>query len=156
MENIIIYLVSATLLVILTFLFLYFKNEKANKQTQETIKNFLEEFKRLLINTASDLSNRFEEQRKEVKISQDQTNSKMNSGFEELERDNKEIRKEASNYVSKLQQTFKDYADRVDKLLMKYSEDNLNSQKETNQLKLQIQQELQNLLKEIKAPLDLE
>jgi len=162
MDNLtaIIFITSLTLAAILTFSVLYFKTEKTNRLTLhdniESLKEILTELKSLSINTASDISGRLNELRKEVKLAQDQANAKMNSGFAKMEEENKEIRKETSSYISTIQTTFKDYADRVDKLLAHYANDTLENQRETNQLKQQIQQELQNILKEIKSPLDLD
>ena len=157
---VILIIASLTLISIITFLILYFKNEKNNRQIEqdnlEVLKSGLTELKNLSINTASDITNRFNDLRKEVKLSQDQANTKMNSGFENLEEENKKIRKEIADNITKLQSAFKDYAEKADKLLTKYSNDVDENKKETNQLKEQIQQQLQNILKEIKSPLDLD
>jgi hypothetical protein len=58
--------------------------------------------------------------------------------------------------MSEIKITFKDYAQKVQETLSKYSEDNNQSKLETNKLKEQIQKELKNILIEIKAPLDLD
>lgn len=156
-----ILIITALILVaFLIFLISYFKNEKVNREIEydniESLKTILSELQTFCTAMKTDMTDSFNELRKEVKISQDKANTKMNSGFITLEEENKEIRKEASAFVNKLQTTFKDYAERVDKLLVKYTNDNIDNQKETNQIKQQIQQELQNILKEIKSPLDLD
>ena len=163
MDTIIIVVLILSVLILLTcavFILLYFKAEKARKQADadnlEILQNEFAELKKLEINTASDLTDRFDALRKEIKLSQDQANAKMNLGFENLEIENKDIRKEIAANITKLESSFKDYADKADRLLSKYSNDVADTQKDANQLREQIQKELQNILKEIKSPLDLD
>mgnify|MGYP003460928775 CR=1 FL=1 len=163
MDTIIIVVLILSVLILLTsavFILLYFKTEKARKQADadnlEILQNEFAEIKKLEINTASDLSDRFDALRKEIKLSQDQANAKMNLGFENLETENIDIRKEIAANITKLELAFKDYADKADRLLSKYSNDVADTQKEANQLKEQIKKELQNILIEIKSPLDLD
>jgi hypothetical protein len=49
-----------------------------------------------------------------------------------------------------------EFSQKVQEALTKYSEDNYQIKQETIRLKEKIEIELQNILKEIKAPLDLE
>src|SRR5690606_13426081 len=99
------------------------RHEKANSLTLsanfDAVNHSLEELKTLSLKAASDISERFNDLRKEVKIAQDQANTKMNSGFELLKEDNKKTKKEFSEQVNNLLTSHKDYAERVDKLITK-------------------------------------
>ncbi len=75
---------------------------------------------------------------KRIKTAHDEANSKINSNFVQL------------------QIAFKEYSIKVQETLTRYSEENLELRKATNQIKEQIQKDLNNILTEIKAPLDLE
>ena len=89
-------------------------------------------------------------------MAQDQANSKINSGFEQLQSENLNIKKDVKENISEIKTTFKDYSQKVQEALIKYSEDNHQSKLEANKLKEKMYSELQNILKEIKAPLDLD
>ena len=106
--------------------------------------------------TANKQNEIFEELRKEIKLAQDQANSKINSGFEQLQSENINIQKDVKEKVSDIKTTFKDYSQKVQDALTKYSEDSHQSKLEANRLKEQMQIELKNILTEIKAPLDLD
>jgi predicted nucleic acid-binding Zn-ribbon protein len=171
MDIILLITASLTLFAVGTFMYLYLKNEKKNKTERG---NDINEIKQLMsvvqtkihetahqqqtkIQDLAILQNeKFEGLAKEVKLAQDQANSKINSGFEQLQSENLNIQKDVKEKISEIETTFKDYSQKVQEALTKYTEDSKESKLETIKLKEQIQQELKNILTEIKAPLDLD
>jgi hypothetical protein len=171
MEIILIITASLTLIVLGAFMYLYLKNEKKNKterandineikQLMTTVQTKIQEIAYQQQTKMQDLAllhnEKFEGLAKEVKLAQDQANSKINSGFEQLQSENSNIQKDVKEKISEIKTTFKDYSQKVQEALTKYSEDSHQSKLETNKLKEQIQKELKNILTEIKAPLDLD
>jgi uncharacterized protein YoxC len=151
---------SLTLIVIGVFLYLYLSNEKKNKLERVNDINELKKALTALQAKTQDLATlqneKFEGLAKVVKLAQDQANSKINSGFEQLQSENSSIQKDVKEKISDIKTTFKDYSQKVQEALTKYSEDSHQSKLEANKLKEKMQSELQNILKEIKAPLDLD
>lgn len=160
MDIALIIISSLTLIVVSFFLYLYKTNEKKNKADRETdlidLKRLLTDTETKIQETANKQNEIFEELRKEIKLAQDQANSKINSGFEQLQSENINIQKDVKEKVSDIKTTFKDYSQKVQDALTKYSEDSHQSKLEANRLKEQMQIELKNILTEIKAPLDLD
>ena len=160
MDIALIIISSLTLIVVIFFLYLYKTNEKKNKADRETdlidLKRLLTDTETKIQETANKQNEIFEELIKEIKLAQDQANSKINSGFEQLQSENINIQKDVKEKVSDIKTTFKDYSQKVQDALTKYSEDSHQSKLEANRLKEQMQIELKNILTEIKAPLDLD
>lgn len=142
MDIALIIISSVTLIVIGFFLYLYWTNEKKNKAERANDINELKELLTALQNkiqeTSSKQNEKFEALAKNIMKAHDEANSKINNNFELL------------------QTAFKDYSQKVQEALTKYSDENIESKKATNQIKDQIQKELKNILTEIKAPLDLD
>ena len=160
MDIALIILTSLTLIVIGLFLYLYLTNEKKNKVERTNNINELKLALTALQSKTQDLAilqnEKFEGLAKEVKLTQEQANSKMNSGFEQLQSENLNIQKDVNEKVSEIKTSFKDYSQKIHETITKYSEDSHQSKLEANRLKENMQSELQNILKEIKAPLDLD
>lgn len=151
---------SLTLIILGVFLYLYWTNEKKNKVERASNINELKQALTALQTKTQDAATlqneKFEGLAREVKLAQDQANSKINSGFEQLQSENLNIQKDVNENISEIKTTFKDYSQKVQEALTKYSEDNHQSKLEANKLKEKMHSELQNILKEIKAPLDLD
>lgn len=151
---------SLTLIILSVFLYLYWTNEKKNKVERASNINELKQALTALQTKTQDAATlqneKFEGLAREVKLAQDQANSKINSGFEQLQSENLNIQKDVKENISEIKTTFKDYSQKVQEALTKYSEDNHQSKLEANKLKEKMYSELQNILKEIKAPLDLD
>ncbi len=160
MDIALIIISSFILIVVSFFLYLYKTNEKKNKADRETdlidLTRLLTDTETKIQETANKQNEKFEELRKEIKLAQDQANSKINNGFEQLQSENINIQKDVKEKVSDIKTTFKDYSQKVQEALTKYSEDSHQSKLEANRLKEQMQIELKNILTEIKAPLDLD
>ena len=160
METALIIISSLTLILIVFFLYFYKTNEKKNKANREIdlsgLKQILADTQTKNQDIANKQNEKFDELRKEVKLAQDQANSKINSGFEQLQNANIDIQKDVKEKISDIKTTFKDYSQKIQDALTKYSEDNHQSKLEANRLKEQMQIELKNILTEIKAPLDLD
>ena len=148
---------SLTLIILSVFLYLYWTNEKKNKVERASNINELKQALTALQTKTQDAATlqneKFEGLAREVKLAQDQANSKINSGFEQLQSENLNIQKDVKENISEIKTTFKDYSQKVQEALIKYSEDNHQSKLEANKLKEKMYSELQNILKEIKAPL---
>lgn len=171
MDIILIIVGSLTLIAVCAFMYLYLKNEKKNKTERA---NEIYEIKQLMTAIQTKIqetdhqqqtkmqalallqNEKFEGLAKEVKLAQDQSNSKINSGFEQLQSENSNIQKDIIEKISEIKTTFEDYSRKVQETLSKYSESSHQSKLETNKIKEQIQKELKNILTEIKAPLDLD
>jgi len=151
---------SLTLIAIGVFMYLYWINEKKNKAERANDINELKQTLTALQTKVQDLATlqneKFQGLAKEVKLAQDQSNSKINSGFEQLQIENTGIQKDVKDKISEIKKAFNEYSQKVQEALTKYSEDNHQSKLEANELKDKMQTELQNILKEIKAPLDLD
>lgn len=160
MEQPILIIASLTLIGVVTFIFLYLTTEKKKKAARETELSELKELLTVVQTKISDTSNqvtgKFEALSKEVRIAQDQANQKINSGFEQLQTENSNVQKDVKEKVGDIKNAFKEYSMKVQETLTKYSTDNAEFKKNTEQLKEQMQKELQNILKEIKTPLDLD
>ncbi len=160
MDIALIIISSFTLIVTCVFLYLYLTNEKKNKVDKANRFNELRQALTDFQTKTQDLANlqneKFEGLAKEVKVSQDQANSKINTGFEQLQKENSNIQKEVNDKISEIKTAFKDYSQKIQDTLTNYSKDSHQSKLEANKLKEQMQIELHNILKEIKAPLDLD
>jgi len=160
MEIVLIINSSLTLILVCVFLYLFWTNNKKNKV--ENKKN-IEELKYALTalqTKTQELTTlqieKFDGLAKIVKLAQDEANAKINSGFEHLQSENSNIQKDIKEKISEIKTAFKDYSQKVQETLTKYSEDSHQSKLEANMLKEKMQYELQNILNEIKAPLDLD
>jgi hypothetical protein len=171
MDIILIIIGSLTLIAVCVFMYFYLKNEKKNqteraneiyeiKQLMTTIQTKIQEIdhqQQTKMQALALLQNeKFEGLAKEVKLAQDQSNSKMNSGFEQLQSENSNIQKDIREKIFEIKTTFEDYSRKVQESLTKYSENSNQSKLETNKIKEEIQKQLKNILTEIKAPLDLD
>jgi SMC interacting uncharacterized protein involved in chromosome segregation len=160
MDIALIIISSLTLIIIGVFLFLYLSNEKKNKVDRENSINELKQALTTLQLKTQDLATlqneKFEGLAIVVKSAQDQANSKINSGFEMLQNENLNIQRDVKEKVSDIKTSFKEYSQKVQDALTKYSDETHQSKLEAKRLKEQIQTELHNILKEIKAPLDLD
>ncbi|HNG27020.1 MAG TPA: hypothetical protein PLJ37_06400, partial [Chitinophagales bacterium] len=80
---------SLTLIILSVFLYLYWTNEKKNKVERASNINELKQALTALQTKTQDAATlqneKFEGLAREVKLAQDQANSKINSGFEQLQ-----------------------------------------------------------------------
>lgn len=168
MEIFLISISSLTLIVISIFLFYYSKTEKKNKDNitnqfnllSASLKSDFENGTRSQLEIIADISKKqnekFESLSKDVRVSQEQANTKINDGFEHLQKENSNIQKEVKDKVADIKNSFKDYSQKVDAVLAKYSDDLYQTQLDSNRIKEEMQTEINRILKEIKAPLDLD
>jgi hypothetical protein len=175
MELPILIIASLTLVCVSVFLFQYLKTEKKKKLARE---NELSELRSLLTTVQSrvteaeqglnhqlqdisakattEFTQRFETLTSNVRTAQDQANQKINSGFEQLQTENSNIQKDVNQKVNDIKSAFQQYSQQVENILSSYAQSNSEFKRDTEQLKQQIQRELQNILKEIKTPLELD
>lgn len=155
-------------IIISYFIYIYLKNEKLNKLQREA------ELQKLQIvildkisdnhtqqeNKINDLTKKilesFEELSKNVKLSQEQSNSKVDLGFEQLQKENINIQNDVSNKIADIKISFKEYSNSVETTLTKFIDDNKKIKIEASKLKEEMQNDLKEILMEIKAPLDLD
>lgn len=157
MEQIIVTIAALTLIGIGSLIYLYLTTEKKKKVEREIQHTELKELLKTEMQEKTKLTTeKFDALAKDVRTAQDQANTKINSGFEQLQTENTTLRKDVSEKIADIKTSFKDYSEKVKETLSKYSEDNLEFKKTTEKTKEQIQKELQNILKEIKSPLDLD
>jgi len=168
MEQPNIIIAALTLAGIIAIIFLYLTTEKKKKAAREAeltelrellkteVNNLLTKVQTKIQENTNQATEKFDALAKDVRTAQDQANAKINSGFEQLQSENENIRKEVAEKIADIKTAFKDYSEKVKENLTKYSNDNAEFKKENEQLKEQIQKELQNILKEIKSPLDLD
>jgi hypothetical protein len=164
MDIVLIITSSMTLIVVGVFMYFYLTNEKKNKvcrirdlnELKQSVTEIQSAIQTKNLETSTLQNEKFELLVKSVKIAQDQSNSKINSGFEQLQNENLNIQKDVKEKVSEIQLAFKEYSRKVQETLTKYSDENLELKNSTNQIKEQIHKELKNILTEIKAPLDLD
>lgn len=168
MEQPNIIIAALTFAGIIVSIFLYLTTEKKKKVAREAeltelrgllkteVNNLLTKVETKIQENTNQVTEKFDALAKDVRIAQDQANAKINSGFEQLQSENESIRKEVAEKIADIKTTFKEYTEKVKENLTKYSNDNAEFKKENEQLKEQIQRELQNILKEIKSPLDLD
>lgn len=160
MEPSIIILIAFTLIGVIIFIFLYLTTEKKKRGERAAELNELKQLSANLQNQIQDTTNQVNEKfdvlAKDVRNAQDQANQKINSGFEKLQIENSNIQKDVSERIADIKTAFKEYSEKVKETLVKYSDDNAEFKKSSEQMKEQIHKELQNILKEIKTPLDLD
>jgi hypothetical protein len=175
MELPILIIASLTLVCVAIFLFLYFKTEKKKKLAREnelselrslltTVQGRVTEAEQGLKQQLQDISakattefiQRFDTLTSNVRTAQDQANQKINSGFEQLQTENSVIQKDVDQKVNDIKSAFQKYSQQVENILSTYAQSNSEFKRDTEQLKQQIQMELQNILKEIKTPLELD
>jgi len=168
MEQPIIIIAALTLVGVIALIFLYLTTEKKKKAAREAeltelkellkteVNNLLTKVQTKMQETANQATEKFDALAKDVRTAQDQANQKIISGFEQLQTENTNVRKDVAEKIADIKTAFKDYSEKVKETLNKYSNDNAEFKKSTEQVKEQIQKELQNLLKEIKSPLDLD
>jgi DNA anti-recombination protein RmuC len=166
---------SLTLICAAVILFLYIKTEKKNRLARENelselrsllnavqsrvseAENVLnQQLKEISAKATNEFTQRFETLTSNVRTAQDQANQKINSGFEQLQTENSNIQKFINHKVNEINSDFKQYAQQVEKVLSSYAQSNSEFKRDTEQLKQQIKGELQNILKEIKTPLELD
>lgn len=168
MEQAIIVIESLTLLGVIIIIFLYLINEKKKIAAREAELSILKELLKtesnnLMINVQMKMqentikaTEKFDELAKDVRTAQDQANAKINSGFEHLQTENTSVRKDMVDKINEIKNAFRDYSEKVKETLTKYSNESAEFKKGSEQMKEQIKKELQNILKEIKSPLDLD
>ncbi len=168
MEQLIIILIAATLLFVIALIFIYRTTERKKKAAREAelielkellkteLKNLLTAVHAKMQEATNQATEKFDSLAQDVRTAQDNANSKIYSSFEQLQSDNLILRKDVSEKIADVKTTFKDYSEKVKENLTKYSNDNAEFKRGTQQMKEQIQRELQSILKEIKSPLDLD
>ena len=171
MELALIIISTISLIGIFALMFIYLSNVKKTKIERlneiSELKMLLNEIKskvhdsseqhlKKLNELATIQNDKFDVLCREIKLTQEQSNSKINNGFELLQIENSNIQKEVKEKISEIRSSFKEYSSKVQSALNKYSDDVELNRQETNKLKGQIQSELSNILKEIKAPLELD
>lgn len=155
-------------IIISYFIYIYLKNEKLNKLQREAE---LQKLQTVILdkiadnhtqqeNKINDITKKilesFEELSKNVKLSQEQANSKVDLGFEQLQKENINIQNDVSNKIADIKISFKEYSNSVETTLTKFIDDNKKIKIETSKLKEEMQNDLKEILMEIKAPLDLD
>lgn len=160
MEQPILIITAFTLIGVIALIILYLLTEKKKKAARQ---KELTELKDLLITVqtkiqeaAKQMTEKFDVLAKDVRIAQDQANQKINTSFEQMQTENTNVRKDVGEKIADIKSSFKDYSEKVKDSLNKYNSDNADFKKSTEQLKEQVQKELQNILKEIKSPLDID
>lgn len=155
-------------IIISYYTYIYLKNEKQNKRQREAE---LQKLQTVILdkiadnhtqqeNKINDITKKilesFEELSKNVKLSQEQANSKVDLGFEQLQKENINIQNDVSNKIADIKISFKEYSNSVDITLTKFIDDNKKIKIEASKLKEDMQNDLKEILMEIKAPLDLD
>lgn len=155
-------------IIISYFIYIYLKNEKLNKLQREAE---LQKLQTVILdkiadnhtqqdNKINDITKKilesFEEFSKNVKLSQEQANSKVDLGFEQLQKENINIQNEVNNKIADIKTSFKEYSNNVETTLTKFVDDNKKIKIEASKLKEEMQKDLKEILMEIKAPLDLD
>jgi hypothetical protein len=117
MEIILIVIESLALIAVVFFIYLYINNEKKNKteraiefneikQLMTTVQIKIHETNYQQQTKMQDLAflqnEKFSVLAKEVKLAQDQANSKINSGFEQLQNENSNIQKDVKEKISEI------------------------------------------------------
>jgi hypothetical protein len=150
------------------FIYIYLKNEKFNKlqreaelqKLQTVILDKIAENHTQLDNKINDITKKilesFEELSKNVKLSQEQANSKVDLGFEQLQKENINIQNDVNYKIADIKTSFKEYSNSVETTLTKFIDDNKKIKIEASKLKEEMQKDLKEILMEIKAPLDLD
>lgn len=168
MEQAIIIIAAMTLLGVIALIFLYLTTEKKKKAAREAeltelkellkteVNNLLTKVQAKMQETTNLETEKFEALAKDVRTAQDQANAKINSIFEQLQSEITTLSKDVGEKIADIKSSFKEYSEKVKDNLNKYSNDNAEFKKGTELLKEQIQRELQNILKEIKSPLELD
>ncbi len=154
-------IISSVTLIILSALFLfYFYVSK--KQTEGVIKLEIEmkqssaTTQKLIHDISIIQSNKYEELTNAVKFAQELANKNIKNGIENMQNENKNIQNEVDIKIQEIRTLFKDNKEKVENLLLKYNEENNKAKQESNKLKESMQYELQKILNEIKAPLELD
>ena len=155
-------------IIISYFIYIYLKNEKLNKLQREAE---LQKLQTVILDKIADnhtqqenkinevtkkILESFEELSKNVKLSQEQANSKVDLGFEQLQKENINIQNDMSNKIADIKISFKEYSNSVETTLTKFIDDNKKIKIEASKLKEEMQNDLKEILMEIKAPLDLD
>lgn len=155
-------------IIISYFIYIYLKNEKLNKlqreaelqKLQTVILDKIADNHTQLDNKINDITKKivesFEELSKNVKLSQEQANSKVDLGFEQLQKENINIQNDVNNKIADIKTSFKEYSNSVETTLTKFVDDNKKIKIEASKLKEEMQKDLKEILMEIKAPLDLD
>ena len=155
-------------IIISYFIYIYLKNEKLNKLQREAELQKLQtvildkiadnhtQQENKINDTTKKIIESFEEISKNVKLSQEQANSKVDLGFEQLQKENINIQNDVSNKIADIKISFKEYSNSVETTLTKFIDDNKKMKIEASKLKEEMQNDLKEILMEIKAPLDLD
>ena len=155
-------------IIISYFIYIYLKNEKLNKLQREAelqklqtvildkIADNYTQQENKINDTTKKIIESFEEISKNVKLSQEQANSKVDLGFEQLQKENINIQNDVSNKIADIKISFKEYSNSVETTLTKFIDDNKKMKIEASKLKEEMQNDLKEILMEIKAPLDLD
>ncbi len=123
---------------------------------QDKLQSIIKELDKENKTIANLQSEKFEGLSKEVKLAHEQANLKINSGFEQLQNENSIIQKNVSDKISEINTAFKDYSQKIQDSLNKFTDDNNQTKLDSNMLNAKILAELKNIIQEIKAPLDLD
>lgn len=155
-------------IIISYFIYIYLKNEKLNKlqreaelqKLQTVILDKIADSHTQLDNKINDITKKilesFEELSKNVKLSQEQANSKVDLGFEQLQKENINIQNDVNNKIADIKTSFKEYSNNVETTMTQFVDDNKKIKIESSKLKEEMQKDLKEILMEIKAPLDLD
>jgi DNA anti-recombination protein RmuC len=159
---------ALTLIGLIVLISLYRITERKKKSAREAelvelkellkaeVNNILTKVQTRMQESTNQTTDKFDALAKDVRTAQDQANAKINSGFEQLQSENATVRRDIAEKITEIRIAFKDYSESVKENLNKYSNDNAEFRREAEHLKERIQRELQNILKEIKSPLDLD
>jgi len=159
MEQPILILASLILIGLIAFILYYLKNEKIKtvlrKSEKAEMQQFLTKVQIQIRDSSFQVVDKFNELSKELHILQDNYLQKLNSGFDEILQENSNTKQDQKEKFDGLKSAFQEYSKKIQETLTKYSNDNNEFKKNTEQLKAQMNVGLQNILKEIQAPLDL-
>lgn len=155
-------------IIISYFIHIYLKNEKLNKlqrelelqKLQTVILDKIADNHTQLDNKINDITEKilesFEELSKNVRLSQEQANSKVDLGFDQLQKENINIQNDVNNKIADIKTSFKEYSNSLETTITKFVDDNKKIKIEASKLKEEMQKDLKEILMEIKAPLDLD
>jgi uncharacterized protein YpmS len=153
MELAILVITSLILIAVITFIGIYLNNERKRKAKREI--------------ELTEQKKHFDILSKEFSSAQLKTNQIMNSGLEKFQNESINVKKEVADKFSELKSALKEYTELINTNLTQYSKansefktqylkDNSEFHKSMEQAEKRIQKELQNLMDEIKSPLDLD
>lgn len=167
-DQLILLFTVLTFVGFIAFVVLYLTNERKVRKVRETQQAELKELLKYEVNALmtnlqtkldEDLSlskEMFDALAKEILTTLIQASAENNSYFVKINAEYTAIKKDIEVGFDENRTAFKAYAEKVRENLIKYSSDNAEFKKRNDELKEHIQRELHNILREIKAPLDLD